>query len=269
MKYKEMLITPTYAKSLLQNNDNNRNINGNKVSQYAEDMRNGKWQLNGEDIEISETGRVLNGQHRLMAIIRYGKPVMMGVKFGVSDDVWIYDRGRLRSSSDCLKMSGLPSELSRNLIVRTVKAHWKYIVGGIHPTDSEIEKYILAHKDTFLTLNEIFRGKNNTSRGTKVNCLNVSLTTAVFYALEAGVSVEDLKRFIKVIHTGISESRKESAAIVLRNDIIARLVKSEENGIQMCEKAIVDYLNGYSRQRSYTACKEKIYSEIYRSKYNE
>lgn len=267
MKYKEMLITPTYAKSLLENNVNNRSINGNKVSQYAEDMRNGKWQLNGEDIEISESGRVLNGQHRLSAIIRYGKPVMMGIKFGVSDDVWIYDRGRLRSSSDCLKMSGLPNELSRGMVVRIVKAHWKYLEGGIHPTDPEIEKFILSHKKAFYTINEIFKGKNKTSRGTKVNCQNVPLTTAVFYAVEAGVDVDDLKRFVQVVHTGICESRRESAAIVLRNDIIARLVRAEENGIQMCEKAIVDYLNGYSRQRSYTACKEKIYSEEYRSKY--
>ena len=268
MEYKEMLITPEYAKSLLEKNDQNRNLNKNKVSQYAEDMRNGKWQLNGEDIEISTSGRVLNGQHRLKAIISCGKPIVMGIKFSVPDDVWIFDRGRLRNTSDCLKIHGLPNELSSKSIVSTVKAHWKYVERGIYPTDSEIEHFILEHRKSFETLYEIFRGRNKTSRGTKVNCNNVSLTTAVFYAIEAGVAEDILRRFVKTVHTGLVDSRKDSAAIILRNDMIAKLVKTESNGIQMCEKAILDFANGYPRQKSYSTSSTKIYSAIYRSKHD-
>ena len=52
-------ITPEKAKEYLRANTNNyRKLSRATVKKYAEDMKNGKWELNGESIVFSESWRI-------------------------------------------------------------------------------------------------------------------------------------------------------------------------------------------------------------------
>jgi len=93
-------ITPDMAQEYLKfNTENYRSLSKDRVISYASDMKNGRWQFNGESIKFSENGQLIDGQHRLQAIIRAGVPVDMLVIRGVKDDVDIYDIGAQRSQS--------------------------------------------------------------------------------------------------------------------------------------------------------------------------
>lgn len=100
-------ITPDKAALLLQGNTENRRVLSRVVDKYAAAMSRGEWVLNGEGIQIAHNGRLLNGQHRLLACIKAGANfpclVVRGVDpaaFSTMDDV------ARRSMSDVLSIEG-------------------------------------------------------------------------------------------------------------------------------------------------------------------
>jgi len=98
-------ITPAIAKHLLQSNDDNRKLDEARVIAIANDIAEGRWQLNGETIIISRDGQMNNGQHRLNAIILAEEPVQSLVFFGAErDSRMTVDMGKPRTVSDFLGM---------------------------------------------------------------------------------------------------------------------------------------------------------------------
>ncbi len=79
-----ILITPTMAKAWLAEAGHNRRVNQAVVIKYAGDMKDGLWTLTHQGIAFDENGRLIDGQHRLHAIIMAGFAVMMMVTKGIS-----------------------------------------------------------------------------------------------------------------------------------------------------------------------------------------
>lgn len=101
-------ITPAMASEMLNKNNGNRNISQAKVQYYARIMREGSWKLTHQGIAISTTGNIIDGQHRLVAIVQYGKPIDFIVTIVEADDGLgeltavgqPIDIGKIRSISD-------------------------------------------------------------------------------------------------------------------------------------------------------------------------
>lgn len=102
-------ITPEVAKELLENNTSNRKVRGRVVNAYAEEMLNDNWQLNGEAVQIADSGILMNGQHRLLACCKANKPFSTFVVSGVSGDTVFstIDTGTKRTASDVFGMEGI------------------------------------------------------------------------------------------------------------------------------------------------------------------
>ena len=104
---KPQLITPAYAAELLKMNTNNRAIRQSKVDALAESMRKGEWELSNDAITISEGNVLLNGQHRLMAVVKSGVPCNFIVYTGAPDSTFdIMDTPSLRKVSDVIQRKG-------------------------------------------------------------------------------------------------------------------------------------------------------------------
>ncbi len=98
-------IGPEEAKKLLATQARNRPLRKAKVLRFASQMRAGKWQVNGEPIIISADEELFDGQHRLQAIIEFGKPVLMMVVRGVAGDTRrTMNTGTSRTAADVLYM---------------------------------------------------------------------------------------------------------------------------------------------------------------------
>jgi hypothetical protein len=103
-------VTPAMASSLLKSNIGNRTVRKNRVSNYATQMRRGQWQLTGDPIRISRNGRLLDGQHRLHAIIEADIPVQTLIIEGLEDEVFsVIDSGLGRTPADALTFAGIGS----------------------------------------------------------------------------------------------------------------------------------------------------------------
>lgn len=104
-----MVITPDYAKSLLAKNTGNRRIRKSSVSRYASDMKKGEWQLTPQGVIIGKSGVLLDGQHRLHAVIESDVSVPMMVTFGVDAESALgamLDVGTKRGAADIM---GVPT----------------------------------------------------------------------------------------------------------------------------------------------------------------
>lgn len=100
-------LTPSLAEKWLGLNHGNRNLRTRKVTNYARDMRNQKWQTTGDSIKFDWNGRMIDGQHRCEAVIESGVTIRVLVVRGLEPDVQgVLDVNVRRSASDALKFSG-------------------------------------------------------------------------------------------------------------------------------------------------------------------
>lgn len=101
---KVMDITKPIADEWLQNNTINRKIRRSHVEFIKRQLIGGFWQYNGETIIISKTGKLLDGQHRLMGVSETGIPIRSLVCFGVDDSAFKNIGGSIiRTSADKTK----------------------------------------------------------------------------------------------------------------------------------------------------------------------
>lgn len=106
-------ITPDVAASLLAANTNNRTLNRDAVDYYKSQMLTNQWRLNGETIKVGSNGVLLDGQHRLAAIMESGVTLEMPVCRDIHPD-WVstIDTGRQRKPADHLSIAGFRKDSS-------------------------------------------------------------------------------------------------------------------------------------------------------------
>jgi hypothetical protein len=86
-------IGPERAEEYLAANRGNRNIVQSHVAAMARDIRNGQWMFNAQPICFSRSGRLLNGQHRLSAVLEAGQPIEVMVMRGLPEQAFeTYDK---------------------------------------------------------------------------------------------------------------------------------------------------------------------------------
>jgi len=106
------IITPEMAEQYLAANTHNRPLSDSSVTSFAEDMVSGRWLLNGDAIRFTLDGTLLDGQHRLAAIVEAGISVPMLVIRNLPADVFeTIDAGRRRSASDVLHVMGTKNSI--------------------------------------------------------------------------------------------------------------------------------------------------------------
>jgi hypothetical protein len=102
------LLTPDLAKKLLEANTGNRPVNKSLLAMLCAAIEGGRWKYNGESIIISNTGRLIDGQHRCMAVVATGIAVEVVIVNDVEDDVFAtIDSGAKRTGSDILSIEGV------------------------------------------------------------------------------------------------------------------------------------------------------------------
>lgn len=121
LKMIQMDVTPDIAAKWLEGKCPNRNISEHLVNKFARDMIAGAWHLNGETVVFDTTEALLDGQHRLWAVVESGVTVRMCVIKGADPkSMDTYDTGRSRSFSDVLKIRGK----SNNPSMASAGARW-------------------------------------------------------------------------------------------------------------------------------------------------
>lgn len=105
-----VLITPEMAIALLSRALVNRRLDQGQVDFLADSILREEWQLTHQGIALDgslETGLLLDGQHRLNAIVKAGVPVWIYVFEGLARAAFpVLDTGKRRSGVDTLSATG-------------------------------------------------------------------------------------------------------------------------------------------------------------------
>jgi len=81
-------ITPDMAVEILELNKINRPLRQEAINRIARQITAGRWRYNGETVKITHTLDVLDGQHRLWAIIEAKRAVETLVAFGIDREAF-------------------------------------------------------------------------------------------------------------------------------------------------------------------------------------
>lgn len=99
-------VTPEAAEEWLTRNAKNRTVRPKKVAQYVADMLAGRWMFTGDPIQFDTDRRLINGQHRLQAVIEAGVPQEFLVITDLPAEAQLYmDQGSKRTPGDQMRLS--------------------------------------------------------------------------------------------------------------------------------------------------------------------
>lgn len=191
-----VLITPRIAAEWLKLNTSNRNLRDSTVTKYARDIREGRWSKNGDSIRFSKTSKLLDGQHRLNAIIEAGIAVEMLVIAGLDDETQAtMDIGARRSAGDALKLDGINGGKNIAAVIRKILL-WEQgdhnLNGNIPISNTEIQEFFRSNASASQRSTEIASRVYSKFRDIPPSV--VGTAHYVTYRLDAGVSVEFFER---------------------------------------------------------------------------
>lgn len=100
-------VGPELAQTYLARNVHNRPLRQRHVALYAADMTAGNWRYTGEPIKFDRDGHLIDGQHRLAAIVAAGVTLPLLVVRGLDPDAQhVMDTNIKRTVSDALALDG-------------------------------------------------------------------------------------------------------------------------------------------------------------------
>lgn len=144
-------ISSDIARRWLGSNTHNRNLRGRDVEKYARDMKAGDWHLNGEAIKFDKNGVLMDGQHRLHAIVKADVTVLCLVVRGLESAAQdTMDTGTKRSAADMLQLQGCKNTSLLAATIRNAITVERVGYTGLSTyavTHQEVSDYLAEHPD--------------------------------------------------------------------------------------------------------------------------
>jgi len=145
-----IVITPAKAKKYLEQNIGNRPLKKTHVRFLKGEIEKGNWKCNGESIKIGKNKQIIDGQHRLSAIVEAKKSIKTVVMTGLDPDVFdTIDTGKNRSPGDTFALMG---EKNVNQLAALIKSLHRYYdldwKKAHHISNTEFEKLLERWPDT-------------------------------------------------------------------------------------------------------------------------
>lgn len=212
-------ITPAKAVQYLKCNTTNRKVRKRRIDRLVKAIVEGKWELTHQGIAFNCDGTLLDGQHRLSAIIEANMAVKMWVARHIDRNaMYAVDQGLIRRPLDIIGPLGLNhADEMTNGHVATARA----MAGGMYPgilgknlgannvsewTNEEVLSYIERHFDAINFACSIPLG----------DCRNATIRATVARAWYTA-NRDRLAEFCEVLRTGIVASKADVSAVKVRD----------------------------------------------------
>lgn len=226
-------IDPAQASAILaENNSRNRKLSPSRVDQLALAMSRGEWVLNGESLKFNGDGALLDGQHRLAAVVKSGETQQFLVVRGLDHETLeTIDIGRSRTFGDMLAIEGEGYHIN---LAAAIRAVWAYERIGVpyasvmyrQPTPSQLKETLERHPELRLSINA--GGHTNS-----VFALTRSQVMTLHY-LMSRVDQDAADEFWTKVATGIGLGQSDPAYILRE-----RLMREQQIGTKVGRQSAV------------------------------
>lgn len=202
MRVSEELITPVVAREMLQmvDGDLQRRVRPGVVALYAKQMIDGDWVVGGDAICFDSLGRLVNGQHRLRAVVLSGTDQRFLVRRNLDRrEVRSLDMGVKRTLEDVFRFEG------KNEYDKTSVAVARFLVGdakgrpvvGRSMSARDVEALITRHREALMFgLDAV----GPASRGLRSACVIAAFVAAWYY-----VNHDDLREAGEALRSGYTK----------------------------------------------------------------
>lgn len=217
-------IGPTEAERYLESSSANRPPRQGKIGQYARDMTAGTW--HSSVIRFDREGKLVDGQHRLWAVIVSGSEQLFYVERGLPDEaIKTLDSGLVRTGGDVLAIRGEPN--ATNLAGAIRLARWFTLFPGYAPSSQSAQPFSPEELVDFLEINPDIRDAVRTGKQlTKSIPFSGSLAGALIY-LERLRNPDKANSFWDQMATG-ARMLENTGPYLLRRTIIADRLRPRE-----------------------------------------
>lgn len=203
-RFTEVLMTPKMAAELLEGRPKNRNIAEARAARIATDIREGRWIVNGDTIRVGPNDELLDGQHRLRAVVIANKPVPMTIFRCASESaIESIDTGRARTVADILAMRGVKDAAQA---AAAISHYWRWVhrrtfspsvgASGDRPTTQQAVAFYEKHPDLVECAKMVRHG------GQAQSPFGRGWGGAIFKIL-SDIDYEECRTFFRSINSGV------------------------------------------------------------------
>jgi hypothetical protein len=221
---------------------------------YASYMESGEWLENGDTIRFDWNGMLLDGQHRLEAIVKSGIPQMCLVVRNLDPKVFdSIDQGIRRTNGDALNARQVPNA---NVHAAALTTIYKYQAGRLFSSENlklpnaKLSELHAAHPGLSASV----------TRFLKVTIMSPGVLAGLHYLFSRGEHAELADTFMHELTTGESGSAA-GVVYVLREHLQRQQPKSGKRAtrLQAAGKAelVVKAWNAYVAGGTVTSLRRK------------
>jgi len=251
-------VTPEIAAQWLGAMAKNRPVASEKVEEYTGKMEKGQWMCNGESIKFSRSGKLIDGQHRLLAVIAADRPVRIEVRRGLPEEAFLtLDTGFKRTAGAALTLSTENRIQNYNTVAAALRkvCLWETVgldkkgSGKNRPTNIDIVAALDRHPGVI----------DATAFVLHHHCTDIisgGIAAPLFYIFST-IDAEEAERFWYQLCTGLELTDTSDAVYRLRQRLLARKVArvrdTEKVLLALCIKA-------WNFRRTNTPCQKLLYT---------
>lgn len=244
-------ISPALAEMMLARNlGNNRAMRRSKIDRFVHMLKEGRWRLTHQGILFDKTGALIDGQHRLAAIVAAGTAALTWVFFGAESETFaLIDSGTPRKRQDILRIDG-----HVNTVLLSAAAQLTHQIergsprgaGSDHVLENDEVTAFVANRPTLTRACAIASNLASKVRG----------PTAAF-AVAAHLSLrydgEKAEEFWEKMISGVGVASATDPVHIIRERLVKRAYSSSHNSRAQCAGDLVLAFNLFlkgKRQKS-------------------
>lgn len=259
-----MAITPQMAEYYLGKSAGNyrfstagKTVNYAVVARYAADMAAGRWKLSPQGIVFNTKDELIDGHHRLHAVIAANTTVLMNVVLDAPDEcVDILDSGEKRNPYLALQHTQKLSTASaskRGWSIARMHFLYRSATGAkrLRKLPNTVFQEFICTNDKEIELAIHLADREHYK---KKLTANAACYYAALSALKCGAESIKIEKIFEIATTGLYDDRKQTAAIMLRNKALAPTKNGIDRSFVLCDYAqtcLSDFLEGRPRAREY------------------
>lgn len=252
-------MTPQKASKILEKNKKNRPLSRVTVRNYAKQMTAGKWALNGEPIIVAKDGTLVDGQHRLNAVVDSGATVPIVLITGVDKSAFkTIDIGKKRTGADALATHNPKFEKNRMVTAAAAKVVYFFDEKGNFDynrdrmTNEELIDFIEKNKGLLRSV-EYAQSLTTARKVAPVSAL------AALHYLFSKKDVDAAEKFFHKLNSG-EYMKKNDPVNVLRNKLF---IMSQEVGVIRAREVIPFLVKTWEYVRSDQKTERLVISREY------
>lgn len=232
LETRHVRIHPDAARALLEINTLNRTMTSARVDDLARALREGRWQLINNGIAVSTGGDLVDGQHRLTAVVIANVPAEFWLITGQDEATrTVIDVGKARTLADTLTIAGYGrGQTSSAAAVSLLYRYENDLLATMG--NSRIPNDVLLEFVKTLDMERMRHSVNEAQTcQAPVPQFNRSALAALFY-LAYSIDVFEAAAFIERLKTGANLSSGDPE-LTLRNSV-GRLDHTKRNTWHFC-----------------------------------